>query len=76
MQKLLTVEDVAEVLQVSARSAYRKMHEMPHTKAPLRVAETALREWITAQTVIPSGTKKTPMRRVKMTEFHIERRRE
>ena len=44
MDKLLTADDVAEVLQVSRRTAYKIMHEMPHMESPFRVAEATRQE--------------------------------
>ena len=54
MDKLLTPDDVAQVLQVSRRTAYRIMHQMPHIETPFRVAETGLRAWIAGRTVAPA----------------------
>ena len=54
MDKLLTPDDVAQVLQVSRRTAYRIMHQMPHMETPFRVAETGLRAWIAGRTVAPA----------------------
>ena len=54
MDKLLTPDEVAEVLRVSRRTAYRIMHQMPHMETPFRVAETGLRAWIAGRTVAPA----------------------
>jgi len=54
MDKLLTPDDVAQVLQVSRRTAYRIMHQMPHIETPFRVAEAGLRAWIAGCTVAPA----------------------
>lgn len=54
MEKMLTVDDVANVLQVSKRSAYGYMRDMPHIDRPLRVSEMSLREWINARTKAPA----------------------
>ena len=54
MDKLLTPDEVAEVLRVSRRTAYRIMHQMPHLETPFRVAETGLRAWIAGRTVAPT----------------------
>ena len=58
MDKLLTPDDVAQVLQVSRRTAYRIMHQMPHMETPFRVAETGLRAWIAGRTVSPATESK------------------
>ena len=83
MDKLLTPDDVAQVLQVSRRTAYRIMHQMPHMETPFRVAETGLRAWIAGRTVAPAmentGKAKARQRAAKIplvgNEYHIERRR-
>ena len=54
MDKLLTPDDVSQVLQVSRRTAYRIMHQIPHIETPFRVAETGLRAWIAGRTVAPA----------------------
>lgn len=73
MERLLTADDVAQVLKTSRRSAYRHMHDMVHLETPFRVTETALRAWIAQKTTIPYTDRKTPRRPVKTAE--IERRR-
>lgn len=73
MERLLTADDVAQVLKTSRRSAYRHMHDMVHIETPFRVTETALRAWIAQKTTIPYTDRKTPRRPVKTAE--IERRR-
>ena len=83
MDKLLTPDEVAEVLRVSRRTAYRIMHQMPHMETPFRVAETGLRAWIAGRTVSPAteskGKVKAHQRAAKIplvgNEYHIERRR-
>ena len=83
MDKLLTPDEVAEVLRVSKRTAYRIMHQMPHMETPFRVAETGLRAWIAGRTVAPAmentGNTKARKRAAKIppvgNEYHIERRR-
>jgi predicted DNA-binding transcriptional regulator AlpA len=83
MDKLLTPDDVAQVLQVSRRTAYRIMHQMPHIDTPFRVAETELRVWLGRKTVDPSmietkGKAKTHQRAAKIplvNDYHIPRRR-
>ena len=54
MEKLLKKEDVAAVLQVSPRTAYTYMQQMPHMTEPIRVYESALRAWIAEKTVYPA----------------------
>ena len=83
MDKLLTPDDVAQVLQVSRRTAYRIMHQMPHMETPFRVAETGLRAWIAGRTVSPAteskGKAKARQRAAKMPlvgeVYKIPRRR-
>ena len=83
MDKLLTPDEVAEVLRVSRRTAYRIMHQMPHMETPFRVAETGLRAWIAGRTVAPAteskGKAKARQRAAKTplvgNGYHIERRR-
>jgi hypothetical protein len=83
MDKLLTPDDVAQVLQVSRRTAYRIMHQMPHVETPFRVAETGLRAWIAGRTVAPAteskGKAKARQRAAKMPlvgeVYKIPRRR-
>ena len=58
MDKLLTPDDVANILRVSRRTAYRIMHQMPHMETPFRVAETGLRAWIAWRTVAPATENK------------------
>ena len=55
VEKLLKVDDVAAILQVSRRTAYDYMAQMIHLEKPLRVTEAALREWLTARTAPPRG---------------------
>lgn len=83
IEKLLTPDDVAQVLQVSRRTAYRIMHQMPHLETPFRVTENGLRAWLNDRTAQPvaleRGKEKTRPRAVKMPlvgdGFHIPRRR-
>ena len=83
MDKLLTPDEVAEVLRVSKRTAYRIMHQMPHMETPFRVAETGLRAWIAGRTVDPAmentGNTKARQRAVKIPlvgeVYKIPRRR-
>lgn len=81
MDKLLTPDEVAEVLRVSRRTAYRIMHQMPHMETPFRVAETGLRAWIAGRTVAPAmeskGKAKAHQRAVKIPGkvYEIPRRR-
>ena len=81
MEKLLTPDEVAEVLRVSRRTAYRIMHQMPHIETPFRVAETGLRAWIAGRTVSPAmenkGNTKARQRAAKIPGkvYEIPRRR-
>ena len=54
MDKLLTPDEVSEILRVSRRTAYRIMHQMPHMETPFRIAESGLRAWIAGRTVAPA----------------------
>jgi predicted DNA-binding transcriptional regulator AlpA len=68
MVKLLKPEEVAKILNVSRRTAYEYMRQMPHMEEPFRVAEEALEAWIRAKTVAPRGPvvmPKKPARRIK-----------
>lgn len=82
MDKLLTPDEVAGILSVSRRTAYRIMHQMPHIETPFRVAETELRLWLGRKTVSPAmetkGKAKTRQRAAKiplLNDYHIPRRR-
>lgn len=82
MYKLLTPDDVAAILRVSRRTAYRIMHQMPHIETPFRVAETELQVWLGRKTVDPAietkGKSKARQRALKiqlMNDYHIPRRR-
>ena len=84
MDKLLTPDDVAEILQVSRRTAYTIMHQIPHLERPFRVSEAGLRAWLYERTAQPEdrnqGKTKAHQRPVKMPlmgqDYHIPRRRE
>ena len=83
IEKLLTPDDVAQVLQVSRRTAYRIMHQMPHLETPFRVTENGLRAWLNDRTAQPAalerGREKPRARSAKMPlvgdGLHIPRRR-
>lgn len=83
MEKLLNVDDVAEALQVSRRTAYAIMHQMPHLQRPFRVAEGALRAWMAQRTAGPDGRQtreEAPRPRLRARPYaqpvtHIPRRR-
>jgi hypothetical protein len=83
MEKLLTPDEVAAILRVSRRTAYRIMHQMPHLETPFRVAETGLRAWVAGRTVSPAteskGKAKARQRAAKMPlvgeVYKIPRRR-
>lgn len=81
--KLLTADDVAEILQVSRRTAYTIMHQMVHLEKPFRVSNAALRGWLNEKARGPApekGQAKAKQKRERMPlmgyEYHIPRRRE
>ena len=80
MDRMLTVDDVARVLQVSRRTAYTYMAQMIHMDSPRRVSEYGLSAWIRARTVDPAmqdkGKQKTRQTALKTPITHIPRRRE
>ena len=53
MEKMLSPEQVAEIMSVSKRSAYDHMHRMPYMDSPLRVRERDLKEYIESRMVYP-----------------------
>lgn len=82
MEKLLAPDDVAGILQVSRRTAYTIMHQMPHLERPFRVSESGLRAWLYERTRQPEGKGKGKQKarrgREQMTaaaDFRIPRRR-
>lgn len=77
MERLLTADNVAEILQVSKRSAYSYMRDMPHLDRPLRVSETSLREWINARTMAPAARQSTRPKgkHTSMETYRIPRRK-
>lgn len=83
MEKLLAPDDVAAILQVSRRTAYTIMHQMPHLEKPFRVSEAGLRAWLYERTAQPEdkdkGKRKAHQQAVKMPllghDYHIPRRR-
>lgn len=82
MDKLLTPDEVAGILSVSRRTAYRIMHQMPHVETPFRVAETGLMAWIAGRTVSPAmeNTRNAKARQSAakiplLNDYHIPRRR-
>ena len=56
MERLHSVNDVASMLQVSPRTAYKYMSQMAHLTRPLRVTESSLRAWIAQNTAQPGET--------------------
>lgn len=87
MDKLLTVDDVAGILQVSRRTAYTYMRQMVHMERPMRVTEKALAGWITGRMTAPAdktmmpreGKQKAPAWGLpgrNTGDYHIPRRRE
>lgn len=77
MEKLLTPDDVAGILQISNRTAYKIMHQIPHMERPFRVSELGLRDWINKQTRTANEPKKRKVekRMPMMADFHIPRKR-
>ena len=63
MERLLSPEQVAEIMSISKRSAYTVMNRLPHMQQPLRVTERALREYIEQRTVYPMEYMKQRRRR-------------
>lgn len=53
VDRLLSPEQVAEIMSVSKRSAYDHMHRMPYMDSPLRVRERDLKEYIESRMVYP-----------------------
>ena len=74
MERLLTPDDVAEILQVGKRSAYTYMGQMVHMDSPLRVTEEALREWINKRSVDPEAQISKRTKRNVLINYRIERR--
>jgi hypothetical protein len=72
MERLLTPQDVAGILQVSKRKAYDLMKGMRRLENPLRVTETSLAEWINERSREPG--KKTAKKRPLVTVWRVERR--
>lgn len=58
MERLLSPEQVAEIMSISKASAYTVIHRMPHMEGPLRVTERALREYIESRMVYPIQTRR------------------
>ena len=58
IDRLLSPEDVADIMSISKRSAYTVMHRIPHMDSPLRATERALREYIESKTVYPMPLKR------------------
>jgi len=84
LEKLLSPDDVAAILQVSRRTAYTIMHQMPHLERPFRVSESGLRAWLAGRTVSPQDpadrgkkpARRFPQKQLLTPEYHIDRRRE
>lgn len=78
IDRLYTPEEVAEILQVSVRTAYKVMHQMPHMQRPFRVAESALWAWMQGKIMAPAETpRKRPKCEIRPVsdDWHIPRRR-
>lgn len=84
IDKLLTVDDVAQALQVCRRTAYTYMAQMYHLERPRRVTERALQNWIQDRSSAPKDAAwvKSAKRqrrgawRPETTDYRIPRRRE
>lgn len=83
MDQLLTADDVAEILQVSRKTAYKIMHQMTHLEQPFRVSNGALLAWMSEKAKGPApekGRNKTGKRAAAVPlmgyDYHIPRRRE
>lgn len=74
MTEMLTADDVAGIMKLSRRSAYRIMREIPHTERPLRVTSHALSEWVDRRTIYPAQEERRA--RTTDTRHRIERRRD
>ena len=74
MDRLLTPDDVAGILQVGKRSAYGYMAQMVHMRNPLRVTEDSLRDWINRKVIDPEAKAPQRKKRELVKEFRIERR--
>ena len=78
IEKLYTPDEVAAALQVSVRTAYKLMHQMPHLPRPFRVAESALWAWMRGNTQSPAEAPRTRRKAEKWPaseDWHIPRRR-
>ena len=84
MDKLLTAADIMARYQCTAPTARAYMRQMIHAEKPLRVTESALRQWETDRTRGPgekAGPEKWPRgknrgsRRI-VTDYRIPRRRD
>lgn len=71
MEKMLGVDQVAEVLGVTYKTALKVVNELPHIKIGgklLRVSETDLQRWIRQKTVTPAAETPAPRRKRKPQE--------
>lgn len=88
MEKLLTVEDVAEKLQVTRATAYKYIRQMRHMESPVRVTESDLNAWVMARMTAPGDRMEPEKKRRKKPEkgrvipmpgpdgkYHVPRRR-
>lgn len=58
IDRLLSPEDVADIMSISKRSAYTVMHRIPHMDSPLRVTERALKDYIEGKMIYPMSIKR------------------
>lgn len=70
MDKLLKVEDVAEVLQVTRATAYKYIRQMRHMENPVRVTEGDFRAWMQMQMAMPGEIRKEPKKK-KQGKMHM-----
>lgn len=70
MDKLLTVEDIAERYKCSVQTARKYMRQMYHMEKPLMVTETAVAAWEREKTVCPAqAEQKRTTRRVRYDDW-------
>ncbi len=81
MNRFLTVDDIAERLNVSRETAYRRMREMYCLKRNglIRVSEDDFRRWVSSNTVLPvrRGERTRIVKRAKPEKLeHVAMRRD
>lgn len=53
MERYYSPKQVAELLAISKSKAYEIIDQMPRLQSPLRVSESALKDWVARHTVYP-----------------------